>query len=90
MKEYHKIQTVFKRDPETKYKTLVDGNWALPEFEYLKDNLWEFTEKVDGTNIRIQLDIEGLYFRGKTDKAQIPPFLLDKLNKMKKTQVLSN
>ena len=24
MNEYHKIQTVFKRDPETRYKTLLE------------------------------------------------------------------
>ena len=23
--QYHKIQTVFKRDPETNYKTLLEG-----------------------------------------------------------------
>lgn len=53
MNTYHKIQTVFKRNPDTNYKTLVIGDYTRPEFEYLKDNIWEFTEKVDGTNIRI-------------------------------------
>ena len=52
MKEYHKIQTIFKRDPENKFKTLIYGEFSLPEFEYLKNNTWIFTEKVDGTNIR--------------------------------------
>lgn len=45
MKEYHKIQTVFKRDMATKHKTLLIGDYSLPEFEYLKDNTWVFTEK---------------------------------------------
>lgn len=79
MSEYHKIQTVFKRDPETKYKTLLDGEYALPEFEYLADNRWLFTEKVDGTNIRAIWDGESLSFAGRTDRAQIPPFLLEAL-----------
>ena len=70
MKTYHKIQTVFKRDPETKYKTLIEGDYSIPEFEYLKDNKWVFTEKVDGTNIRIQWKEQKIYFAGKTDKAQ--------------------
>ena len=48
MKEYHKIKTVFKRDPVTKFKTLLEGEFASPEFEYLKNNEWIFTEKVDG------------------------------------------
>ena len=79
MKEYHKIQTVFLRDPATKYKTLLEGKFAKPEFEYLKENSWLFTEKIDGTNIRVQWDGEQVTFAGKTDRADTPPFLLKKL-----------
>lgn len=86
MKEYHKIQTVFLRDPATKHKTLLDGEWALPEFGYLANNEWVFTEKVDGTNIRVMCsDYEedggkyGITFGGKTDAASIPAFLVEKL-----------
>ena len=78
--EYHKIQTVFKRDPATKNKTLLDGEWSLPEFEYLKDNTWVFTEKVDGTNIRVYLDNGQVTFGGRSDKAQIPAQLVTALN----------
>lgn len=76
--KYPKIKTVFLRDPENKYKTLLWGQYALPEFEYLKDNTWVFTEKIDGTNIRVVWDcIEGtVKLGGKTDKAQIPTFLI--------------
>ncbi|MCP3968318.1 MAG: hypothetical protein GY718_18570 [Lentisphaerae bacterium] len=80
MNEYHKIQTVYKRDPETRFKTLLDGDYSLPEFEYLKDNEWVFTEKVDGTNIRIIFDGETITFGGKTDNAQIPSKLVSRLN----------
>lgn len=38
MREYPKIQTVFKRDPTTNMKTLLDGDWSLPEFGYLANN----------------------------------------------------
>lgn len=79
MMKYHKIQTVFKRDPATKFKTLLEGEYALPEFEYLADNEWVFTEKVDGMNIRVMFDGEQITFGGKTDRAQMPPFLLIKL-----------
>ena len=84
MRTYHKIQTVFKRDPDNNFKTLLEGEFSIPEFEYLKDNVWEFTEKVDGTNIRtiINGDIRIIDIRGKTDKAQIPEFLLEKLEFM--------
>jgi hypothetical protein len=80
MNPYHKIQTVFLRDPETKFKTLLEGQWAKPEFEDLANNWWEFEEKIDGTNIRVMIDPnEGIGFRGKSDDAQIPKFLEKKL-----------
>lgn len=82
MNPYHKIQTVWARDPETKFKTLIEGEWALPEFGYLADCLWRFTEKVDGTNIRIIIDEHGFRVGGKTDTAQIPAFLLPALNEI--------
>jgi hypothetical protein len=80
MEEYHKIQTVFLRDLESKNKYLLDGVWALPEFEYLANNTWTFTEKVDGTNIRTIFNNGEFKFEGKTNDAQTPQFLLDKLN----------
>ena len=80
MKEYHKIQTVFMRDPATNHKTLLEGQYSLPEFGYLKDNVWVFTEKVDGTNIRVMFDGTALTFGGKTDAAQIPAVLVARLN----------
>lgn len=80
MKQYHKIQTVFFRDPQTSYKTLLDGQFAKPEFEYLQHNIWEFTEKVDGTNIRVAWDGTRVFFAGKTDHAEIPAFLSAKLH----------
>lgn len=81
MNEYHKIQTVFKRDPATKFKTLLEGEYSLPEFEYLANNEWVFTEKVDGTNIRVIWDADHRVVRyaGKTDKAQIYAPLVDRL-----------
>ena len=79
MREYHKIQTVFKRDSATNYRTLLRGDYSEPEFEYLADNIWEFTEKVDGTNIRISIKDQRLRVQGRTDNAQIPTFLLDTL-----------
>lgn len=79
MNEYHKIQTVFKRDPATRFKTLIEGDYSIPAFDYLKTNAWVFTEKVDGTNIRVMFNGVGLKFGGKTDDAQIPATLVDRL-----------
>lgn len=77
MKEYHKIHGVYKRDEKGKF---IIGDWSLEEFDYLQNNEWEFTEKVDGTNIRVMFDGETITFAGKTNKAQIPSFLVNHLN----------
>lgn len=84
MKEYHKIDTVYKRDPANKHKTLIDGDYSTPEFAYLERCPWVFTEKVDGTNIRVMADKTAgpehcIRFGGKTDAAAIPAFLFEKL-----------
>ncbi len=80
MKEYHKIQTMFKRDQQHNGKTLLEGQWTLPEFEFLAGNTWVFTEKVDGTNIRVMLKDGKVVFGGRTDAAQIPAQLVTRLN----------
>jgi len=87
MKEYHKIQTVYKRNPETKFKTLLDGDFSLPEFEYLKNNIWTFTEKVDGTNIRVIFNLTSIKFGGKTENTQIPAELTNRLNERFLSQI---
>lgn len=79
MKEYHKIVTAWERDPATNHKTLIEGAWARPEFAYLAEAEWLWTEKVDGTNIRVMWDGETVRFGGKTDRAQIPTPLLARL-----------
>lgn len=79
MKEYDKIQTVFKRDMSNKGKTLLMNEFSLPEFEYLQDLPWVFTEKVDGANIRIMIEGGKVSFGGKTDTAQIPATLVARL-----------
>ena len=90
MKEYHKIQTVFKRDPETNFKTLLMGEYSLPEFELLKDIQWGWTEKVDGTNIRIMWDNPWTIIGGKTDRATIPTFLEKALLEIFTTEKMSS
>jgi hypothetical protein len=65
---------------ETKNKTLIDGEWTTPEFEYLANNKWMFTEKVDGTNIRVMLRSGAVTFGGRTDAAHIPAQLATRLN----------
>jgi hypothetical protein len=86
METYHKIQTLFKRHMDGPKKgKLIKGQWTTPALEYLSRNQWEFTEKVDGTNIRIGFDHRRLRhlpnpeFGGRTDNAVLPKPLLAKL-----------
>lgn len=79
MKEYHKIETLFARDMEGS-KKLIEGVFREPLVEYLKDNKWIFTEKVDGTNVRVHWDGHTVIFGGRTDSAQIPTNLMYALN----------
>ena len=84
METYHKIQTVYLRDPENKYRTLLDGQYAKPEFKYLTDCEWVFTEKIDGMNIRVGWDEKAkeVMLGGRTDRAQIPAALILELQRM--------
>lgn len=79
--EYQKIQTLFKRDER---HCILPEQFTYPEFEALKNCKWECTEKIDGTNIRIELEFVGndmvvVEFKGRTDRAQIPSHLMKRL-----------
>ena len=87
MNPYHKIKTVYQRDPENKYKTLINGQYATPEFSYLAMNEWLFTEKVDGTNIRIMFDGETITFGGKSNRAQLYAPLVTRLQERFLSQI---
>lgn len=89
--EYQKINTLFLRDENN---IIMPDKFTCLEFDYLKDCLWECTEKIDGTNIHVDIhfdiynnmDIDGgldwrRYFSicGRTAKANIPAHLLQKM-----------
>lgn len=76
--EYHKIETLFERDKQTfkvdpsKLKASVLGTIST----------WDVTEKIDGTNIRVMLSLEGeVSFGGRSQSAQIPADLVQYLNR---------
>jgi len=84
MREYHKIQSVYKRDPVQNNKRFLVGEWSMPEFEYLSMCDWTWTEKVDGTNVRIGWDgpSETVTLGGRTADAQMPVFLIRRLTEL--------
>lgn len=88
MSEYHKIDTLFKRDMTSPRKSLIVGEWTSDTFEYLAGNQWQFTEKVDGTNIRVIIDGTAgrIEFGGRTDNASIPAPLVKRLQDRLLTQ----
>lgn len=82
---YHKIQSPFKRCVERgtpNYNKPLIGAWSAPEFAYLSTLQWRWTEKVDGTNVRVFWDGVQPQFFGRTDKAQLPSRLLAVLEEM--------
>lgn len=81
MTEYTKIETIFERDMEGT-KKLIEGKFRNETVEYLKENRWIGTEKIDGTNIGIVWDGHKVSYQGRTERAQIPAHLMNKLIEM--------
>jgi hypothetical protein len=80
MQEYVKIPNIFVRSEET--KKLVRGEFSSPTLEALQNIRWEFTEKIDGTNIRVCWDGHRVTFAGRTERASIPAPLVNHLNEL--------
>ena len=76
MTEYDKIDTLFERDPSS---FVVDTS-ALKASVLGTIGVWDVTEKIDGTNIRVMLSETGVVsFGGRTDASQIPADLVQYL-----------
>jgi len=70
MREYPKIYGPYLRHTEGPDRNkLIEGAWSRPEIGYLADFEWHFTEKVDGTNIRVHWDGHKVEFGGRTERA---------------------
>lgn len=86
MREYPKIDSVFKRDMSHPKKQLILGSYSNDVFAYLTNNEWIFTEKVDGTNIRVMCVNDAVTFGGRTDNASLPAPLVKRLEERFHTQ----
>lgn len=78
MTTYNKIETLYNRDMEGS-KRLIEGDYRNETVKFLKDMTWQFTEKIDGTNIRIMWDGHKITYGGRTERANIPAHLMNKL-----------
>lgn len=83
MASYQKINTLFKREEKT--NNIILGDYTFDYFKTLENTLWECTEKIDGTNIHIDIDWReendwSISFHGRTERADIPKHLLEKLH----------
>ncbi len=79
--KYHKILSLFKRNMEGDKKFII-GEWTTPELKYLKDNDWIWTEKIDGTNIRVIWNGKEVVFTGRSDEAQLYTPLILRLQEL--------
>lgn len=81
MIEYQKIPGPFRRETEGPNRNkVIPGAWTYPELGYLAGLDWVWTEKVDGTNIRIGWDGHKVSYGGRTANAQIPAKLIGALD----------
>ena len=81
--EYCKINTLFMRDENN---VIIPEEYTEDIFGALENCLWECTEKIDGTNMRVELVKEAdgwkMAFGGRTDRAVIPPLLLARMHEL--------
>ncbi len=81
MRKYEKIETIYERSLDGS-KSLMSGVWRNPTVAMLKDIPWDWTEKVDGMNICVHWDGHTVEFGGRTESAQIPAPLVNRLNEL--------
>jgi len=89
MSKYPKIETLYERDEAThKLKTEL----VLKNRTYSLIKTWQFTEKIDGTNIRVTWDFAArkITLGGRTDAAQIHADLVRWLYKNVSTERLAD
>lgn len=81
MFKYPKIETIYARDVEGT-KQLIEGVFRSPAVEFLKDKEWDCGEKINGTNVGVYWDGHTIAFQGRTERAQLPADLVNKLTEM--------
>lgn len=84
---YQKINTLYKRDSKN-HNAIIEGDYSIPEFEYLKNCMFNVEEKIDGTSMSYHIyfnsdgAIKSIEIHGKSENAKIPDGLLAEMNKI--------
>lgn len=81
IQRYHKIETIYERDT-TGSKKLIEGKWRNDTIKFCKDLEWVWTEKCDGTNTIVFWNGHSVEFGGRTERANIPAPLVNRLNEI--------
>ena len=81
MNEYIKIETVYERDMSGT-KKLIEGKFLDETVAFLRYCIWDWSEKIDGTNIGVVWDGHKVTYQGRTERAQIPSPLVNRLNEL--------
>lgn len=81
MSKYQKIKSVWKRQTQ-KPCPMIYNEWATDTIAMLKNCDWIFTEKIDGTNIRVIWDGHQISFKGRNEKSSIPETITALLTEM--------
>ncbi len=89
MSKYAKMDSVFKRYNKEDQKaglipeglhvgSFIDGEYSDPDFKALENIEWEWTEKVDGANIRLIINVmDGdIQIRGRDENSSVSAELL--------------
>lgn len=80
---FPKVYSPFTRFTEGPMRNRLNvAEWSKPEFGMLAGLDWTWTEKVDGTNIRVIWDGHRIVFGGRTDNAQLQATLVAVLTEM--------
>ena len=78
---YPKIETLFERATDGSNR-LIKGKFRSEAVAATANLEWEFTEKIDGTNVRVGWDGHKGSFGGRTERAQLPTPLVNRLNEV--------
>ena len=89
--EYPKIYSPWKRHTAgEKRNQLAVRSWSSDALQHLADNEFWWTEKIDGTNIRVHWNGHTVTILGRTANAQLHPDLLKTLQTMFPEELLED